>query len=406
MQFITSPINPLDVFALGSATSLVWSHDGFVLAGVGEAARLEISRLTELPALQKTLAAANLSGDTTLPGRGPVAFGALSFDPEAASELVIPQIVAGQDSEGHCWLTYPHTSSKEEALERINAASSQEPQVVSNGDKKNLHVEPAMDPSTWRRDVVQAAIDRIKAGEVEKVVLARQQHVVSAQPLVITSLLERLQQRFPTAVIFAIDQFVGASPEMLVARSQQHVSAHPLAGTTPKHEDAKIDQAGIEMLLKSDKDRWEHQITISWLLDTLLPFCSYVDAEPQPSVVSLANVHHLGTKVAGLLSKPAASILELVAALHPTPALGGNPQAEALKIIDELEGFDRGRYGGPVGWVDWQGNGAFAVGIRSAQISAEKATVCAGVGIVADSDPAAELAETEAKFTAMLDSLQ
>ena len=134
-------------------------------------------------------------------------------------------------------------------------------------------------------------------------------------------------------------------------------------------------------------------------------FCSYVDAEPEPSVLSMANVHHLGTMVEGVLSAPPVSAVELVAGVHPTPALGGDPQAEALKLIAELEGFDRSRYGGPAGWVDAAGNGEFAVSVRTAQVQGHLATVCAGVGVVAQSDPEAELLETQAKFRAMLGSL-
>ncbi len=181
--------------------------------------------------------------------------------------------------------------------------------------------------------------------------------------------------------------------------------AHPLAGTAPRSSDPEADARLAAGLLASDKNRWEHRITIDWLLDTLLAYCSYVDAEPEPSIVTLANVHHLGTRVEGRLSSPAASVLELVSALHPTPAVGGDPQGRALELIAELEGLERGRYAGPAGWVDGAGNGAFAVALRSAEVSGREARFCAGVGVVADSDPAAELAETRSKFQAMLSAL-
>ena len=148
----------------------------------------------------------------------------------------------------------------------------------------------------------------------------------------------------------------------------------------------------------------EHRITIDWLLAELLAFSSYVDAEPEPSVVSLENVHHLGTQVEGVLSEPPASVLELVKAVHPTPAVGGNPQVDALALIAQLEGFERQRYGGPSGWFDAQGNGQFAVSVRTAQIDGKTARIAAGVGVVAQSEPQAELEETQAKFQAMLGS--
>ena len=205
--------------------------------------------------------------------------------------------------------------------------------------------------------------------------------------------------------MFGVDGFVGASPELLVARSGDVVRAHPLAGTSPRAADEAEDQRLAAALLASAKDRSEHQITIDWLLDTLLPFCSYVDAEPEPTIVSLANVHHLGTSVEGRLSHPPASVLDLVASLHPTPAVGGDPQAEAVALISEIERLDRGRYAGPVGWVDGAGNGAFAVGIRGAELMGNEARVIAGVGVVEGSEPDAELAETVTKFRAMLGAL-
>lgn len=236
-------------------------------------------------------------------------------------------------------------------------------------------------------------------------VLARELILTTDQPVDEAAVLAVLADTFPTSILFAIDGFIGASPELLVARHGDVVRAHPLAGTAPRASDPAADSRMAAGLLASSKDRGEHRITIDWLLDGLLPFCSYVDAEPEPSIVSLANVHHLGTLVEGRLSSPPASALELVEALHPTPAVGGDPQAEALVVIEELERTDRGRYAGPVGWVDSDGNGAFAVGIRSAQIVGSDARLFAGVGVVADSNPEAELAETRSKFRAMLGAL-
>ncbi len=157
--------------------------------------------------------------------------------------------------------------------------------------------------------------------------------------------------------------------------------------------------------MASTKDQWEHRIVIEWFLDELLGFTSYVDAEPEPTIISLPNVHHLGTRIEGRLSSPPASVLELVAALHPTPAVGGRPAARRPGMIADTERADRGRYAGPVGWVDAAGDGAFAVGIRSAEIDGSTARLFAGVGVVADSDPEAELAETRAKFGAMMGAL-
>lgn len=214
------------------------------------------------------------------------------------------------------------------------------------------------------------------------------------------SVCERLQGAFPTASLFCIDGFVGASPETLIAKKGQLVSAHPLAGTEPRTGDKGIDAEVVEALLSSTKDQYEHRVTISWLLDELRPYCSFVDAEPEPTIVSLANVFHLGTKVEGQLSDANTHVLDLVSLLHPTPAVGGDPQAEALNLIAELEPDSRGRYAGPVGWFQG-GDGEFAVGIRSAEVSDDRTTLYAGVGVVQGSDPEKEWLETEAKFEAM-----
>ena len=178
-----------------------------------------------------------------------------------------------------------------------------------------------------------------------------------------------------------------------------------MAGTTPRSGDSTLDAQRAAELLASGKNRIEHQITIDMVHDALLRWCSYLDAEPAPSVVDAGSVQHLATLVEGRLSYPAPSVLELVAALHPTPAVGGWPRDEALALIDELEPGTRGRYAGPVGWVDAHGNGAWAVGIRSAEIDGRRAVVHAGVGVVADSDPLAELEETRAKFASTLPSI-
>jgi isochorismate synthase EntC len=182
------------------------------------------------------------------------------------------------------------------------------------------------------------------------------------------------------------------------------VRSHPMAGTAPRGGDPTTDQRLAATLLASTKDREEHQITIDMVHDTLLGWCSYLDYEAEPSVVAVANVQHLATLVEGRLSRPAPSVLELVAALHPTPAVAGWPRDRAVRWIVEHEGFDRRRYAGTVGWTDGEGNGTWAVAVRCAELASDgtEARVFAGNGIVADSDPSAELAETRAKLQALL----
>jgi menaquinone-specific isochorismate synthase len=185
------------------------------------------------------------------------------------------------------------------------------------------------------------------------------------------------------------------------------VRSHPLAGTAPRTGDVERDAAIAEELVASTKNQVEHRVVIDVVHDTLLPWCSYLDWEADPSIVTVANVQHLGTRIEGRLSSPRPNVLDLVRALSPTPAVGGHPRDEALALIAAVEGVERDRYGGAVGWVDAAGNGTWAVAIRCAQLSADRcrARLHAGGGIVADSDPLAELAETQAKFQAMLSAL-
>ncbi len=395
----------IDPIAVGARSGLLWSREGFALAGVGEAVRVPINRPDGSTVAQSVLADLSGPDEVVLPGTGAVGFGAFPFDKDLPGELIVPSIVVGRGAEGRRWLTIidEGSVSAAEALDRVQSVLDRK--VPLGPEPSSFRLTSNLAPEIWRDEVVGFARDRIVAGDLDKAVLARELVLRTDHPIDPAVVIDRLRQTFPAAILFSIDGFLGASPELLVSRSHDVVRAHPLAGTAPRSSDPSADATLSAGLLSSTKDRWEHRITIDWLLDTLLPFCSYVDAEPEPSIVTLANVHHLGTRVEGRLSDPPASVLELVGALHPTPAVGGSPQDLALDLIDGLERADRGRYGGPAGWVDAAGNGAFAVSVRSAQLSGTIARIFAGVGVVAESDPAAELAETRSKFQAMLGAL-
>jgi menaquinone-specific isochorismate synthase len=260
------------------------------------------------------------------------------------------------------------------------------------------------EPVVWCEAVARACAE-LQAGEADKVVLARQVEVVTDSDLPVDAILKRLRQTFPDALRFSIEGFIGASPELLVARSGDIVRCHPLAGTSPRSGDPTTDARLAAALLASDKNRAEHRHTIDLVHDVLLGYCSYLDEEAEPSVVAVANVQHLGTRVQGRLASPPASVVELVCVLHPTPAVCGRPRQAALELIARHENLPRGRWAGPVGWVDAQGNGSWAVGIRSAEIAGRHTRVFAGVGVLPDSDPAAELAETRAKLQAVLGAI-
>lgn len=397
---------PIDPVAVGARTGLLWAGDGVALAGVGERCVIGVDRPGAVAVAQSELARLGERGGAVAgeaARRPPVAFGALAFDPEAPGELIVPRLVVGVDQDGTGWVS-GWADGPDDAVEEVRALAATAP-VGPHRPPAPVSVVSSVPAPVWRDDVVGEARRRIRSGELRKVVLAREVTVTAPAPIDRGAVIAGLRRRFPSTNVFAVNDFIGASPELLVGRSGDEVRAHPLAGTAARAAAAAVDAEVIATLVASTKDQWEHRITIEWFLRTLLPYCSFVDAEPEPSVVTLANVHHLGTRVRGRLSSPAASVLELVAALHPTPAVGGEPQDRALALIDELEPGDRGRYAGAVGWVDGAGNGSFAVAIRSAVLDGARARLWAGVGVVADSDPEAELAETEAKLGAMLSVL-
>ena len=268
----------------------------------------------------------------------------------------------------------------------------------------------------WER-AVSSAVASIQAGDLRKVVLARDLYAVASDEIDARVLLARLAERYPDCWTFSCAGLVGATPELYIRREGAAVSSLVLAGTTRRGrsdaEDARLGAA----LLASAKDVEEHRYAVADVRKALSPFCDRLDIDAEPSLLRLANVQHLATHVTGRLAATQvpgtggvlgehASSLALAAALHPTAAVGGTPTGTAMELIRELEGMDRGRYAAPVGWVDANGNGEWGIALRSAELDGRRARLFAGCGIVADSDPVAELAEAQNKFRAMQDALQ
>jgi menaquinone-specific isochorismate synthase len=351
----------------------------------------------------RVLAAIGVDDAVGVPGSGAVAFGALPFRPDDATELVVPEVVWGRAEDGTRWVTTVGPAGEAPIDTAPDAGSG-----LDDADPPgSVRVAPVRSAAWWCELVDRATKDIADAGPegLRKVVLARELLVEADRPFDRGAVLARLRSGYPGCFLFHVEGFLGASPELLVSRSGDVVRAQPMAGTAPRGGDPATDARLGAALLASPTYRHEHQITIDMVHDTLLPWCSYLDYEAEPSVVGVANVQHLATLVEGRLSQPTPSVLELVTALHPTPAVSGWPRDLANTWINANEGFDRGRYAGAVGWVDGAGNGTWAVSIRCADVQGATARVCAGNGIVADSDPATELRETQAKLQAMLGAL-
>jgi menaquinone-specific isochorismate synthase len=382
----------------GPAAS-AWIHEGDGLVGWGEAARLTIpAGVDRFAAGEKWLTAlfdsATVSDEVQVPGTGPVAFGSFTFDPASeGSVLIVPSVIIGRRS-GVSWQT---TISSGAAAPPIAVTARANPADVRWSDG-------SLTAPQWEQ-VVDAAVARIKEGELRKVVLARDLQAYASAPIDIRVLLDRLASRAPGCYTFACAGLVGATPELLIRREGREVSSLVLAGTMARGGSKADDEALSTALLASAKNAEEHRYSVESVRDLLAPLCAELQVGPAPFLLQMADYQHLATSVSGVLAKDA-SALALAASLHPTAAICGTPTDAALELIRELEGMDRGRYSGPVGWVDARGNGEWAIALRCGEIDGSRARLFAGCGIVAGSQPESELAETETKFRPMRRALE
>lgn len=380
---------------------LLWQRGGSGLSGRGETLRLEFSgpdRVRDAADAWRALSAsATVEDPLGMPGTGLVAFGAFAFSSlsRATSVLIVPRTVVGI-RDGRSWLT--RIAPEGTALPKV-------PVEQSIGEEYHVPLLPgAMSPGGYH-DAVAAAVAAIRAGDLEKVVLARDLRGRLPLGADLRRLLGALADGYPDCWTFAVDGFLGTSPETLVAVDHGTVSARVLAGTAARGDDDSGDEAVAVALLASAKDRSEHAFALASLLCELRPHTRGLSAGTTPFALRLPNLWHLATDVRGELAD-SSTALDLVNALHPTAAVAGTPTVDALALLEQLEPFDRSRYAGPVGWIDGNGDGEWAVGLRSAEVAADGAvTAWAGAGIVADSDPDSELAETRMKFWPMLDAL-
>jgi menaquinone-specific isochorismate synthase len=328
--------------------------------------------------------------------------GALPFSTSIEGELIVPELLVRRARDGTTWLTI--TGSEPHADSAARMATWDEQSHLSDARPIEYVVRSVTDVRRWSEQVADTA-RVVAAGRLGKVVLAREVEVVASRIIPVAEVVRRLSTAYPSCMVFAADGFVGASPELLVARAGERVWSQPLAGTAARHGTAGSDVDAESSLMSSAKERQEHRLVVDAVGRTLARFCHVLEVPEVPSLVPIGIVAHLGSAIEGWLVGPLPSVLELVSALHPTPAVAGTPTEDALAHIAAVEGVDRGRYAGPVGWVDAAGDGEWAVGIRSAEIAGSNARLLAGAGIVAESVAEAELAETELKFQPMLNAI-
>lgn len=380
----------LDLLARTSPSQpLVWLRNGDGLVGAGRTLRLAFrgpNRFADAArAWQLFSSTAQIDDRVNLPGSGLVAFGTFAFSDqsEAESVLLIPEFVFGQ-RDSVAWVS------------RLVDATELPAALELDGDV-TVHFDAGqMSEATFSR-AVNTAKARIRGGELGKVVLARDLVAKLPAETDLRLVISHLANLYADCWTFAIDGMLGASPETLLQVSHGSVSGRVLAGTASRNASDVADNKERLGLLNSEKDQAEHEFAVQSVVAGLAPFTHDLSVSEHPFALELPNVWHLATDFSGELN-PGSSIIDVVAALHPTAAVAGTPTDIATALIDELEPFDRGRYAGPVGWLDANGNGEWGIALRCAQVSENKVTAYAGGGIVAASIAEDELAETIVKF--------
>jgi len=341
--------------------------------------------------LEKFAITNNVQGSAT----GPILFTSFSFSPDEESVLVIPKVIVGMNS-GISWITWIGAESQPELHDAPDTVTN--PTLTWNEDE--------LASEHWITHVAQA-VAKIHSGDIEKVVLARDLTATSANPIDERFALRNLSSAYPSTWVFSVAGLIGATPELLLRLKRGMVTSRVLAGTISKSGDDARDLALAGSLARSSKDLEEHEYAVRSVADALEPFCSSTNIPETPFVLHLANVMHLATDVTGALieSKSNIDVFTLLNQLHPSAAVCGTPTDKAAKVISEIETMSRGRYAGPVGWIDARGDGELGIALRCGQISENTIRLYAGCGIVAGSDPEKELAESEAKFSAMKSAL-
>lgn len=400
-----------DLLAEYQAGGSCFERAGSGVATSGVAARLEAGPGPErILRLSRMLTEALGAIDRPAEGPAPLAVASIPFADDRPATAEIPARAAVRLEPGETWeleVTPAGVPWQTGARERWTG------RALPHDAFEQIQLRPDPEPDEYAEAVARAT-KNIERGDLRKVVLARSVIVDAGRPLDAKQLLWRLRAVDPDCYAFAVPRFdlgvdatlVGATPELLVRRRGRTVEATPLAGSAQRFGDPARDRASADRLFASEKDRDEHAVVVEDVAHVLQAFCDGLGFPHEPELLGTANVWHLATPFRGKLHDPSVTSLDLVAALHPTPAVCGTPREAAREALAALEPIDRGGYAGPVGWTDGNGDGEWAIALRCAEITGATARLFAGAGIVADSVPEAEVDETERKFLALLDALR
>ena len=404
-----SPLIPVTTSRIGEHLPLLdllpageqftWVRGGEGLVGWGVHASTTVSGRDRFEDARKwwhqQLETFSISNSVHGSGTGPVLFTSFSFDRNQESVLIIPKVIVGQKG-SNSWITWIGSDAQPQ-LPETAAALAPSTFTFSDG---------TLSADEWKKRVTEV-INRVNTNGVDKVVLARDIVANSDSDIDARPILKKLSSEYPSTWVFSVDGLVGATPELLLRLSRGMVTSRVLAGTIPKTGDDEKDLALAASLARSSKDLEEHEYAVRSVADALDPFCSSTNVPESPFVLHLANVMHLATDVTGALieSKQHIDAFSLLKNLHPSAAVCGTPRNLAFDVIDEIEGMDRGRYAGPVGWIDASGDGELGIALRCGQITDRKIRIFAGCGIVAASNPEKEVEESNAKMIPMRSAL-
>ena len=395
-------LDSLELVATDLELSTSWIRGGEGLIGFGEWKSTSVKGKNRFTDARKwwheQLATLKIENNVHGSGTGPILFSSFAFDSAEESKLVIPQLIIGKRGD-KSWITWIGESSAPVITEIKNTKQSGEVTFEAG----------ALSDSEWKNRVAKA-VSKIKNGDLEKVVLARDLIAKNSEPISKRNLISFLSSNYPSTWVFMVANLIGATPELLVRLNKSLVTSRILAGTIRKSGDEAKDLGLAASLAKSSKDLEEHEYAVRSVADALAPYCSSTNVPESPFVLHLANVMHLATDVTGVINEATTpiDIFALISSLHPSAAVCGTPTEAASAVINELEEMNRGRYAGPVGWIDARGDGEIGIALRTGELSDDQQSmrIFSGCGIVAGSNPEDELAESQAKLSPMRTALE